>query len=383
MKFVADVLKLSKSATIRLEERRVLRRALIKHPFFPDLVDAYKLDKKFGEYEEGTLIVKTKDGYDLVRGYPKIRRALTLHPTLIKHFNDVDEVVIEEKMNGYNVRIVHFGKNIYAITRRGYICPYTTEKARKLIPFDFFKDNPDLMLCCEAVGEESPFVSKSIYGIKNLDFFVFDVRQRQTNKAMPIKVKERMADKYSLNLSPILDIVGVKEAHKRVMEIVKELGKEGREGVVIKDEKMVKKPIKYTASQSNCSDLNYAFRFFNEYGRDFMFSRIVREGFQSFEFGESEKELNERCRRLGEAILRPMIESIREVSEGKKVVERNKLRFDSLEVFELFKKHVKKMGFEAVFSKPVEDDGGYVVYFDRIMMSTTDKILTHLRGDLW
>ena len=239
------------------------------------------------------------------------------------------------------------------------------------------------MLCCEAVGEESPFVSKSIYGIKNLDFFVFDVRQRQTNKAMPIKVKERMADKYSLNLSPILDIVGVKEAHKRVMEIVKELGKEGREGVVIKDEKMVKKPIKYTASQSNCSDLNYAFRFFNEYGRDFMFSRIVREGFQSFEFGESEKELNERCRRLGEAILRPMIESIREVSEGKKVVERNKLRFDSLEVFELFKKHVKKMGFEAVFSKPVEDDGGYVVYFDRIMMSTTDKILTHLRGDLW
>ena len=142
MKFVADVLKLSKSATIRLEERRVLRRALIKHPFFPDLVDAYKLDKKFGEYEEGTLIVKTKDGYDLVRGYPKIRRALTLHPTLIKHFNDVDEVVIEEKMNGYNVRIVHFGKNIYAITRRGYICPYTTEKARKLIPFDFLKITP-------------------------------------------------------------------------------------------------------------------------------------------------------------------------------------------------------------------------------------------------
>ncbi|RLI75315.1 RNA ligase [Archaeoglobales archaeon] len=382
MKFVAEVLKLSKSAAIRLEERRVLRQALIKHPFFPDLVDAYKLDKKFGEYEEGTLIVKTKDGYDLVRGYPKIRRALTLYPTLIKHFN-VNEVAIEEKMNGYNVRIAHFGENIYAITRRGYICPYTTEKARKLISIDFFKDHPDLMLCCEAVGEESPFVSKSVYGIKNLGFFIFDVRERKTNKALPISVKERLADEYSLNLSPILDVVEVKRAHGRVMEIVKELGKEGREGVVIKDKKMIKKPIKYTASQSNCSDLTYAFRFFNEYGRDFMFSRIVREGFQSFEFGESDEELNERCRRLGEAILKPIIESIKDVSEGKKVVERNRLRFDSLDVFELFKKHVKKMGFEAVFSEPVEDNGSYVIYFDRIMMSTTDKILSHLEGDLW
>ncbi|RLI76027.1 RNA ligase [Archaeoglobales archaeon] len=382
MKFVAEVLKLSKSAAIRLEERRVLRQALIKHPFFPDLLDAYKLDKKFGEYEEGTLIVKTKDGYDLVRGYPKIRRALTLYPTLIKHFKEGD-VVVEEKMNGYNVRIVHFGNNVYAITRRGYICPYTTEKARKLVPFDFFKDNPDLMLCCEAVGEESPFVSKSVYGIKNLDFFVFGVRQRRTNKALPVKIKERLVDEYSLKMSPILDVVDVRMAHEKIIEIVKELGSEGREGVVIKDGEMLKNPIKYTASQSNCSDLSFAFRFFNEYGRNFMFSRIIREGFQSFEFCEDEDELTERCRRLGEAILKPMIDSIKEVSEGKKVVERNRLRFDSLEVFELFKKHVKKMGFEAAFSNPVEEDGSFVVYFDRIMRSTTDKISTHLGGDLW
>lgn len=382
MKFVAEVLKLSKSATLRLEERRVLRQALIKHPFFPDLIDAYKLDKKFGEYEEGTLIVKTKNGYDLVRGYPKIRRALTLYPTIIKHFKE-GNVVIEEKMNGYNVRVVHFGENIYAITRRGYICPYTTEKARNLIPFEFFKDNPDLMLCCEAVGEESPFVSKSVYGIKNLDFFVFDIRRRRTNEALSIKIKEKMTEEYSLNLSPILGVVDVKKAHEEVKSIVKELGKQEREGVVIKDEKMKKSPIKYTASQSNCSDLSYAFRFFNEYGKDFMFSRIVREAFQSFEFNESNDELNERCKRLGDAILKPMIESIREVSNGKKVVERSRLRFDSLEVFELFKKHVKKMGIEAEFSTPIEKNGKFVVYFDRIMMSTTDKIAAHLNGVLW
>ena len=381
MKFVADVLNLSRSAALRLEERRVLRHALIKHPFFPDLVDAYKLDKKFGEYEEGTLIVKTKEGYDLVRGYPKIRRALTLYPTILKHFKN-GEVVVEEKMNGYNTRIVHFGENIYAITRGGYICPYTTEKARKLIPFDFFKDNPDLMLCCEAVGEESPFVPKSVYGIKNIDFFVFDVRYRRTNKPLSIRDKEKIVDEYSLKMSPILTTTNVSKAHEEVKNIILDLGKKGREGVVIKDVEMVKNPIKYTTSQSNCSDLSYAFRFFNEYGKDFMFSRIVREGFQSFEFDEIE-DLEERCRRLGEAILKPMVESIEKVSNGCRLVERNRLRFDSLEVFELFKKHVKRMGLEAEFSDPIEENGSFVVYFDRVMMSTTDKILTHLKGGLW
>ncbi len=381
MKFVADALNLSPPAAGRLEERNILRSAFIKHPFFPDVLEAYKLEKKFGEFEEGTFIARTIDGLAVVRGYPKIRRALTLYPTIKKHFKG--EVAIEEKMNGYNVRIVHFGKNIYALTRRGFICPYSTEKSRELINFDFFKDNPGLMLCSEAVGEESPFVSKKIYGIKNLDFFVFDIRERRTNRALPIKLKEKLSEEYGFKIAQILETCDVSAAHRVCREIIDDLGKNGREGIVIKDPEMNKAPIKYTTSQSNSSDLEFAFRFFNDYGKDFMMSRIIREAFQSFEFGENPAELEKRCQRLGKAILESMVKSIRDVSKGNKVVEHHRLRFRNYEVLDLFKMHVKRMGVEAVFSEPQIEDGMYVIDFYRIMVSTTDKISHHLKGNLW
>ncbi|RLI84039.1 RNA ligase, partial [Archaeoglobales archaeon] len=201
MSFVAEALNLSPSAARRLEERNILREALIPHDFFSDVLDAFKLDKKFGEFEEGTVIAKTTDGVEIVRGYPKIRRALTLYPTIKRHFRD--KVAIEEKMNGYNARLVLFGENIYAITRRGFFCPYTTEKARDLINDSFFKDHPELILCGEAVGSESPFVVKETYG-KGIDFFVFDIREKRTNKPMTIEFKERASKEYGFKIAPIL-----------------------------------------------------------------------------------------------------------------------------------------------------------------------------------
>ena len=380
MKFVAEALNLAPPAAERLGERNILKSALIKHPFFGDVIEAYKLEKKFGEYEEGTLIAKTRDGLEVVRGYPKIRRALTLYPTIKRRFRG--DVALEEKMNGYNARIALLGENIYGITRRGYICPYTTEKARELIDMAFFHDYPHLMLCCEAVGEESPFVPKTTYGVK-IDFYVFDIREKRTNKPLSIKEKVRLCEEYSLNMAPILEVVDAEKAHKVAFELVKKLGEEGREGIVFKDVEMKREPIKYTSSQSNCGDLRYAFRYFNDYGRDFMFSRIVREGFQSFELKESEEEFRERCLRLGMSILQPMIQSIKEVAEGKKITEKTRLSFSSMETLRLFKEHVRRMGIEAIFGEVEERDGKYVVTFERVMVSTTDKIKGHLKGGLW
>ncbi len=380
MNFVAEALNLSPSAAKRLEERNILRRALVPHSFFSDVIDAFKLDKKFGEFEEGTVIAKTTDGFEVVRGYPKIRRALTLYPTIERHFRD--KVVIEEKMNGYNTRIVFFGRSIYAITRRGFFCPYTTEKARESINNGFFKDYPELMLCCEAVGGESPFVVKEVYG-KGIEFYVFDIRDKRTNKPMPVRFKEHASEKYGLKIAPILEICTKEIAHIRCREIIKDLGEKGREGIVLKDPEMKLAPIKYTSSQSNATDLSYAFRFFNDYGKDFMLSRIVREGFQSFEFDERDEEFEERCKRLGKAILKPMVESIKDISKGDKVAENHRLRFRDREVLELFKSQLKRMGVEAEFSEPYFEDGYHVLEFRRIMVSTTDKISHLLKGNLW
>ena len=379
--FVSDALGLSRHAEKRLEEKNILRDAFIPHSFFSDLIEVLRFDKKFGEIEEGTVIAKTVKGVRVVRGFPKIRRALTLYPTLKQHFEK--EVAVEEKMNGYNVRIARFGKNLYAMTRRGYICPYTTERCREKIGLDFFKDNPDLVLCCEAVGEESPFVPKKVYGISELEFFVFDIREMRTNAPLPIREKMSLCEEYGLKAAPILEIADVRRAHEIIVEIVKRLGKEGREGVVIKDPAMKIDPLKYTTSEANAGDLSYAFRYFNEYGKDFMFSRIIREGFQSFEFNEDEKEFRERCFRLGFSILKSLRESIKDVYEGKEVREKIRLRFRDFEVLNLFIEHLRKTGvtFEVV---DVRKEGEYaILHVERIMRSTTDKIKSHLGGSPW
>ncbi len=379
--FVSEALGLSRHAGKKLEEKNILRRAFVPHPFFSDVIEALRFDKKFGEIEEGSVVAKTVNGVRVIRGFPKIRRALTLHPTIRKHFEK--EVAVEEKMNGYNVRIARFGKNLYAMTRRGYICPYTTEKARELINPEFFRDNPSLVLCCEAVGEESPFVPKSIYGIDRLDFFVFDVREERTNRPLSVEEKIRLCEEYGLKHAPLLGTFNVRSAHEEIREIVERLGREGREGVVIKDPEMRLEPLKYTTSETNAGDLRYAFRYFNDYGKDFMFSRIVREGFQSFEFNESEEEFRERCLRLGMAILEPMVRSIREVAEGRTVVERTRLRFRDFEVMNLFLEHLRAMGVDFSVSDIRKEGGEIVIWIERIMRSTTDKIRNHLEGNPW
>ncbi|OYT33736.1 ATP-dependent DNA ligase, partial [Archaeoglobales archaeon ex4484_92] len=101
MNFVAKALNLSLSAAERLRERNILKRAFVKHDFFPDIVEAVRLDRKFGFYEEGTVVIKTRTDEFVVRGFPKIKRALTLKPTLKRHFGN-RTIAVEEKMNGYN-----------------------------------------------------------------------------------------------------------------------------------------------------------------------------------------------------------------------------------------------------------------------------------------
>ncbi|MCX8172380.1 MAG: RNA ligase [Archaeoglobaceae archaeon] len=377
MSFVAEALNLSKFSIERLEERGILKKAFIKHPFFSDIVDAFRLDKKFGTYEEGTVVIKSTDGLKVFRGFPKIKRILHLESGLKKHFGD-KKIALEEKMNGYNVRIAKIGEHIYAITRRGLICPYTTEKAREKIPMDFFEDYSELMLCCEAIGNASPYVL-DYYGIEGLEFFLFDIRECRTNKPLSIAEKEEITERYGLKAVKILLKTSANDINA-IKKVVEELNFKKREGVVFKDLEMVIPPLKYTTSFSNRCDLSYAFKNFEEYGRDFMLARIIREAFQAFEFQD---DFEKRYYNLGKAILNSAIESIKRVSDGKEILEEINLTFSSEEVLELFKMHMKLLGINLREIERRKRGKKIEVRFERIMRATTDKIKSLLEGNPW
>lgn len=333
--------------------------------------------KDVGKLEAGTVIYFHKK-VDIIRGFPKIRRTLLLSPTIEKHFKDF--VAVEEKMNGYNVRIAKVGEKIVALTRGGFTCPFTTNKVMELLNLeDFFNDFPDLIVCGEMIGTHNPYVPHYYPEVGKLGFRIFDIRRKVSNEALSVYEKNKLLKKYNLPGVRLFGIFDVEEAPKKIEEIIKELEKENREGVVIKDPEMKIPPIKYTCGRAHHSELKFAFTFPFDFGRHFLFSRVIREGFQSYEFKESREEMRERAKRIGESILLPMIETIKKIAENGVAHEDVIIDVETKAEAEKLIRHLRKQG---VIAKLVSYKDGKAK-IRRIYQSTTDKIKHYLNGGLY
>lgn len=355
-------------------QRKTLQYVRGKHELF-------RFDKPISGIEGGTCIFLKP--FEIVRGFPKIPRALILHPGIAAHFSSCEKVAVEEKMNGYNVRIALITDKVAGITRGGFVCPYTTEKASELVGREFFLDHPDLVLCGEMVGPDSPYVPKSIYDIESLEFFVFDIREKLTGKPMPVMKRRELAGEYGLNSVRLFGEYDVEKAHEDIADVIRGFGTSLHEGVVIKDPEMVLSPVKYTSSMSNCADLKYAFEFYNDYGRDFFFPRVCREAFQAVEWEENEESLEDRYQRLGESILSPMIKTIRKKKSGERITETVQIRVRDLLTVKEFEEHLRLLGVDAIFEEPEKIGDGYLVRIRKKYHSTDDKTESILRGELW
>lgn len=340
-------------------------------------IPALQFKKDVGKIESGTVIY-FKEKIEVIRGFPKTRRTLMLSPTIENHFKN--RVVVEEKMNGYNVRIASIGDEIIALTRGGYICPYTTKKAVEIMDLsNFFNDNPDLVICGEMVGTDNPYVSHHYLEIGSLGFRVFDLRKKTSNEPLPLKEKYKLLQKYNLPSVRVLGTFNVKDAAKYIKKIVKKIGEENREGIVMKDPQMEIGPLKYTSSQAHDDEIKYAFTYPFDFGRDFFFSRVIREGFQAFEMDESEEEVQERAKRLGESILYPMLATIKNVSSGNIAGEDMVIDVENREEAERFLRHLHDLGVYAILIE-FKDNKAVI---RRIYQSTTDKINNFLNGGLY
>ena len=379
---IAEKLNLSVKDLDKAFKKKILREDEYKG------VKTLLFKKEFRGIEKGTVIF-LNDNLDVVRGYPKTYRAITLYPTIKNHF--IDKVVIEEKLNGYNIRIVKIDNEVFALTRSGYICPFTTKKVKKLLNLEILDDYNSYMLCGEMIGLNNPYTPKYYKevdrGYENLGFYIFDIKERETNKSLPVKERIELCESYNLPYVKPIAVVDKEEAHIHVREIIERLNKEGREGVVLKDPDMLVSPIKYTTHYTQCDDLRSAFMFFFDLGIDFIFSRIVREGFMSYEFNESEEERKQRAKDLGEAILFPMVETIGRVAKGERVSEDFELIFDSKRDFEEFLDFMRKMKMIITIKdvKKIDTDEGTKIkaLIGKIYNKTNDKIIAYLNGTLW
>ena len=299
------------------EERlQGLQETIIRESSWPE-PRLLRFEKETSGIEAGTVVFENGE---IVYGYPKIRRPLMLGPAIKRHFSDI--VAVEEKMNGHNVRVLSIDGEIVALTRGGFICPYSTEVAERLLPEEVFKKHPNLVLCGEMVGPENPYVPKDIYPTDTIDFYLFDLARKNRKSTLGVHKTHEFAEEFGLKTAAFLGEFRKETAAEKIKQIVIKLGRQGREGVVMKDPENKCAPLKYTSSETNCSDLKVAFRYYNDYALDFFVSRAVREGFQSVEWKESAEERKVRALRLGESILLPLVDTIQEAGKEEKISSR-------------------------------------------------------------
>jgi len=292
----------------------------IKEEKFED-IKYFRLRDDFRKFLRGTVYYNG----EVIFGYPRIARIISLE----KGIRNVQEPFwMEEKANGYNVRIAKLNNKIVAFTRSGYICPFTTDRLSDLGDFEnFFKENSNLVICGEVVGRSTPYSDFCPpYVEDEIVFFAFDIFQKNDWRFLGPEERYSLLSKYSIRQVRSWGPFKYNDLSK-IKEILKELNKEGVEGVVFKS--FSGRRIKYALPLINIEDINTSSRLIFELPPEFFIQKIERFIIGSIELGEGIGE--EEISKIGKAFIYGSKETVDQFLREGKVSFRYKLRFRNYE----------------------------------------------------
>jgi putative ATP-dependent DNA ligase len=316
----------------------------------------------------------------VVWGYPHIGRIFMLEKGLKEQFKG--PFWVEEKVDGYNVRIFKIGDRVIALSRGGYICPFTTDRLEEFINLKFFEDNPDLVLCAEVAGPNNPYIEESPPFIEeDVRFFVFDVMKKNEQGFLPHDEKVSLIKKYGL---PSVEIFGryTAENLRELKELLLKLNDEGREGVVFKEDSAEGKRAKYITSYANLNDIKVTAKNMLQLPPEYYTNRILR--LVLFMEEEGIERTDHLYEELGKAFIDGLFEAIDQFKREHKVYHTFTCRFRSrenavalMELLQRTSKHIQ------VIQKELRKEGGYwVLTFDKVFLNMTGLLGHLLSGGL-
>ncbi len=333
----------------------------------------YRVTKKIGVLEKGAIV--TEEG--VILDFPRIARILHLENGIHKIYSH--PFYVEEKVDGYNLRIVRIRGHVLAFSRGAYVCPFSTDRVTDFIDVkSVFDENPGLIVCGEFAGPDNPYnIEYPPYVKEDIRFFAFDLMRANKHGSIPIEERYRLFDLYRMptvrrfGRFSISDIPVLKN-------IVKELDEAGCEGIVIKPTHPAEKFVKYVTLGSCLRDLRVTAPLMAESMSEFFTHRIIRaamfvnENIQSLNSGI--------CSQLGEALLQPIFESVKKVAKGEVIEERFLLRFKEEENIQKMIDHFYrcKVKFEVLSKDKVNDY--WHVKFVRKCYASYEILQKHLDG---
>jgi len=314
----------------------------------------------------------------LVPGYPHIGRIFRLEQGLAQQF--ANPFWVEEKVDGFNIRIFRSGDEILALSRGGYVCPFATDRVPDFIDPAIFQAHPDLVLCAELAGPDNPYTQGGpSFVARDVELFIFDVGRLGASGFLPQDEKRELCERFGV---PEPRFFGRFEAGdwERVRDIAEALDAEGREGVVIKEDAPGGHRTKYVTAWSGVYDIAVRAADTVELPGDFFTGRILRMALYLDEVGrEIDAELE---RELGRAFLRGLAESVQRFKQAGRVFHDFRCRFRKRENAQAFMDHLRSiLGHTHVSQTRLELEEGYwVLEFEKEVPKLTGLLHQLFRG---
>lgn len=310
----------------------------------------------------------------IINSYPSIKRAFNLKNSLKREFRN-DDFIIEEKIDGTNIRITNVDDEIIAFTRGGYHCPYTTEFLNnKQNIVNFFQDYPGIVMCGELIGPNPYNYASSIYGDEP-EVLVFDLFKPNIynipNLVRPIE-RQELLEQYSINTVPVYGKRSCND-YNEICEILRYLNITGKEGLVFKPLDTLQPRLKYTVYRADVLAIaDFVTKSFEEY------SPAVRNRF--YHAACYLKEINGLdlaivALELGKSILERLMNSIND----EEVAEEFKLTMSEEawnEILHRMRRHIR-IRIEKITHLV---NGKIHVHFKKIYPASTDQLKSFLTG---
>ncbi|RMD80728.1 MAG: RNA ligase [Gammaproteobacteria bacterium] len=315
-----------------LEEAR--RKGKLRAERFGDL--AYlRLTDDLRRVPRGTVV----HGGEAVYGYPRIGRILHLARGLREQFRH--PVWVEEKIDGYNVRICRLGGRPVALTRGGFVCPFTTDRLPELLDLRLLEEEPDLVICAEVAGPENPYLEGGPPFIpEDVQLFVFDLMRRGRPGFLPREEVYARVEAYGLPAVPRYGRHGLEEV-AALRALMKRLEEKGAEGIVLKEDAPEGRRAKYTTAYACVQDLRAGADAFTDLPPEYFTGRILRLALYLEEQGYAGEALEQVQRRLGAALVEGLLDAVARFRREGRVAQVYRCRLRSREAAEALLAHLR------------------------------------------
>ncbi len=351
-------------------------KALEDHSIIPDEFDGvifYRVVRKAGLLNKGSVVTDSGIIFD----FPHIARILHLENGIKSAF--ASPFYAEEKVDGYNVRIMRVRDLVLAFTRGSYVCPFSTDRLKDFFNAErFFNENPDMIICGEIAGPGNPYNKESPpYVTEDVRFFAFDIRVKDTARQVPIAERYRLFDKYEI---PTVKRFGRHTASdiSRLKKYIQELNEKGCEGLVFKPANPSERMLKYVTAGSCLRDMRVTSHVMIETQAEFFTHRMLRAVFYLLENNSHlDRKFTEQA---GEALLLPLFESVKKAADSEMITERFEVRFNNKRNIKKLFEHFHKCKVDADMVKLKKIRQYWHVVFVRRCFPSFEVIQKHWSG---